>query len=142
MVRWDGDEAKSLVPSHRSRIRDVRAVCVVVHLCRATSQRDSLVVCRTFGWITLGSYTLVSAGVTTLGRLGLGGHGPFISIWNIHSSLDCGVGLSCSHCARHLSQKEVAAGSAVDDPVRFHFEHSSHLFACGKDKKLFRSNRA
>jgi hypothetical protein len=35
-------------------------------------RNDSLVVYRTFGWITLGSYTLVSAGVTTLGRLGLG----------------------------------------------------------------------
>lgn len=35
-------------------------------------RNDSLVLCRTFGWITLGSYTLVSAGVTTLGRLGLG----------------------------------------------------------------------
>ena len=33
---------------------------------------DSLVLYRTCGWITLGSYTLVSAGVTTLGRLGLG----------------------------------------------------------------------
>ena len=35
-------------------------------------RNDSLVVYRTFGWITLGSYTLVSAGLTTLGRLGLG----------------------------------------------------------------------
>ena len=33
---------------------------------------DSLVLYRTLGWITLGSYTLASAGVTTLGRLGLG----------------------------------------------------------------------
>jgi hypothetical protein len=33
---------------------------------------DSLVLYRTLGWITLGSYTLVTAGVTTLGRLGLG----------------------------------------------------------------------
>lgn len=35
-------------------------------------RNDSLVVYRTFGWITLGTYTLVSAGLTTLGRLGLG----------------------------------------------------------------------
>lgn len=33
---------------------------------------ESLVLYRTLGWLTLGSYTLVSAGVMTLGRLGLG----------------------------------------------------------------------
>ena len=35
-------------------------------------RNESLVLYRTSGWLTLGSYTLVSAGVTTLGRLGLG----------------------------------------------------------------------
>lgn len=35
-------------------------------------RNESLVLYRTLAWLTLGSYTLVSAGVTTLGRLGLG----------------------------------------------------------------------
>jgi hypothetical protein len=35
-------------------------------------RNDPLVLDRTSGWITLGIYTLVTAGVTTLGRLGLG----------------------------------------------------------------------
>jgi hypothetical protein len=35
-------------------------------------RNESLVLYRTSGWLTLGSYTLVIAGVTTLGRLGLG----------------------------------------------------------------------
>jgi len=35
-------------------------------------RNESRVLYRTSGWLTLGSYTLVSAGVTTLGRLGLG----------------------------------------------------------------------
>jgi hypothetical protein len=35
-------------------------------------RNESLVLYRTSGWLTLGSYTLVSASVTTLGRLGLG----------------------------------------------------------------------
>jgi hypothetical protein len=35
-------------------------------------RHESLVLYRTLAWLTLGSYTLISAGVTTLGRLGLG----------------------------------------------------------------------
>ena len=35
-------------------------------------RNEPLVMYRALGWLTLGSYTLVSAGVTTLGRLGLG----------------------------------------------------------------------
>jgi hypothetical protein len=35
-------------------------------------RRESLVLYRTLGWLTLASYTLISAGVTTLGRFGLG----------------------------------------------------------------------
>jgi hypothetical protein len=42
-------------------------------------REESLVLYRTLGWLTLGSYTLVSAGVTTLGRLGLGMHGALSS---------------------------------------------------------------
>ena len=37
-------------------------------------RNESLVLYRTLGWLTLGSYTLVSAGMATLGRLGLGVH--------------------------------------------------------------------
>jgi len=37
-------------------------------------RNESLVLYRTLGWLTLGSYTLVSAAVATLGRLGLGMH--------------------------------------------------------------------
>jgi hypothetical protein len=48
------------------------ALFVLLCIYVGRHRNDSLVVCRTFGWITLGSYTLVSAGVTTLGRLGLG----------------------------------------------------------------------
>ena len=35
-------------------------------------RHEPLVLSRTLGWLTLGSYTLLSAGVTTLGRFGLG----------------------------------------------------------------------
>ena len=35
-------------------------------------RNESFVLYRTLGWLTLGSYTLICAGVTTLGRLGLG----------------------------------------------------------------------
>src|SRR6202008_3652700 len=35
-------------------------------------RHESLVLYRTLGWLTLASYTLISAGVTTLGRFGLG----------------------------------------------------------------------
>jgi hypothetical protein len=37
-------------------------------------RNESLVLYRTLGWLTLGSYTLVNAGVATVGRLGLGVH--------------------------------------------------------------------
>ena len=69
-------------------------------------RNESLVLYRTLGWITLGSYTLVSAGVTTLGRLGLGMDTALSSRYGTFTvPSDCGVGLSCSHCARHLSQR-------------------------------------
>jgi hypothetical protein len=42
-------------------------------------RNESFVLYRTLGWLTLGSYTLVSAGVTTLGRMGLGMHGALSS---------------------------------------------------------------
>ena len=61
-------------------------------------RNESLVLYRTLGWITLGSYTLVTCWRDDAGTArARHGHGPFLSIWNIHGSLDCGVGLSCSH---------------------------------------------
>lgn len=50
----------------------VAALFVLMCLCVWRHRSESLVLHRTLAWLTLGSYTLVSAGVTTLGRLGLG----------------------------------------------------------------------
>jgi hypothetical protein len=50
----------------------IAALFVLMCLCVWRHRSESLVLYRTLAWLTLGSYTLVSAAVTTLGRLGLG----------------------------------------------------------------------
>jgi len=50
----------------------IAALFVLICLYVWRNRNEPLVLDRTSGWLTLGSYTLVSAGVTTLGRLGLG----------------------------------------------------------------------